>query len=86
MDSKKILADVYSESRNRWCDLISDIFSKKTFSEDKVSKKKKKRPKYMFFTHFINKWFHYIQFSSILLYYPVAVETLPDKFKNEEVT
>ena len=84
MDSKKILADEYSESRNRWCDLIGDIFSTKTFSEDKVSKKKKKRPKYMLFIDFINKGFDYIQLSSIL-HDSAVVETLPDKFQNDEV-
>ena len=54
------------------------------FSEDKVSKKKKKRPKYMFFIDFINKWFDYIQLSSIL-HDPAVVENLPDKFQNDEV-
>ena len=83
-DSKRILADDYSESRKRWCNLISDIFVTKTFKDEKVEKKKRKRPKYMFFVNFVNKGFDYIQLSSIL-HEPLVVESLPDNLKNDDV-
>ena len=65
-DSKKVLLDSYNESRNYWCDLIQDIFLTKTFQDEEVKRKKKKRPKYMFFIDFVNKGFDYIKLSSIL--------------------
>ena len=64
-DSKKVLTDEYSGICNYWCHLISDIFLTKTFQED-VVKKKRKRPKYMFFVDFVNKGLDLIKISSIL--------------------
>ena len=83
-DSKKVLLDSYNESRNYWCDLIQDIFLTKTFQDEDVKKKKKKRPKYMFFIDFVNKGFDYIKLSSIL-HDPDVIDTLPEKLQDDEV-
>ena len=80
---KKVLTDEYSDIRNYWCDLISDIFLTKTFQED-VVKKKKKRPKYMFFVDFVNKGLDLIKISSILHDQDV-IDSLPDNLKTDEV-
>ena len=76
---KKGLTDEYNDIRNYWCDLISDIFLTKTFQED-IVKKKKKRPKYMFFVDFVNKGLDLIKISSILHDQDV-INSLPDNLK-----